>query len=45
MHVAPFPSRLVKPAKVDEDKNVLDTFRKVKVNIQLLDVIQKNQNL
>ena len=36
----PFPSRLASTMKDDQDKEVLDTFRKVQVNIPLLNVIR-----
>ncbi|KAK8549097.1 hypothetical protein V6N12_061995 [Hibiscus sabdariffa] len=37
----PFPSRLVKRDKQTEEKEILDVFRKVEINIPLLDVIRK----
>ncbi|XP_062083485.1 uncharacterized protein LOC133789741 [Humulus lupulus] len=37
----PFPSRLKKTKKEEVDKEILDTFRKVKVNIPLLDAIKQ----
>ncbi|KAK8685705.1 hypothetical protein V6N13_124742 [Hibiscus sabdariffa] len=37
----PFPSRLVKRDKQAEEKEILDIFRKVGINIPLLDVIRK----
>ena len=36
-----FPCRLAKPTKKDKDKELLKTFRKVEVNIPLLDAIQQ----
>ncbi|KAL4368664.1 hypothetical protein GQ457_05G022790 [Hibiscus cannabinus] len=36
----PFPSRLSKP-KEDENKEILDTFRKVEINIPLVDAIKQ----
>ncbi|XP_071939302.1 uncharacterized protein [Coffea arabica] len=35
----PFPSRLEKPKKQDKEKEVLEIFRKVEINIPLLDAI------
>ncbi|KAK8975227.1 hypothetical protein V6N11_021123 [Hibiscus sabdariffa] len=37
----PFPSRLVKQDKQAEEKEILDIFRKVEVNIPLLEVIRR----
>ncbi|XP_019178326.1 PREDICTED: uncharacterized protein LOC109173541 [Ipomoea nil] len=37
----PFPSRLAKSKKDEEQKEILDTFRKVEVNIPLLDAIKQ----
>ncbi|KAK8682456.1 hypothetical protein V6N13_054844 [Hibiscus sabdariffa] len=37
----PFPSRLVNRDKQAEDKGILDIFRKVEVNIPLLEVIRR----
>ncbi|XP_062080607.1 uncharacterized protein LOC133785379 [Humulus lupulus] len=37
----PFPSRLKKTKKDEVDKEILDTFRKVEVNIPLLDAIKQ----
>ncbi|XP_031105454.1 uncharacterized protein LOC116010268 [Ipomoea triloba] len=37
----PFPSRLVKSKNAEEEKEILETFRKVEVNIPLLDVIKQ----
>ena len=37
----PFPSHLASIKKDDQDKKVLDTLRKVQVNIPLLDVIRQ----
>ena len=37
----PFPSCLASTKKDDQDKEVLDTFRKVQVNIPLLDAIRQ----
>ncbi|XP_023760500.2 uncharacterized protein LOC111908946 [Lactuca sativa] len=37
----PFPSRLATSKKNMEEKEILDTFRKVEVNIPLLDVIKQ----
>jgi len=36
----PFPSRLQKQVKEEKDKEILDVFKKVRVNIPLLDVIK-----
>ncbi|KAK8576496.1 hypothetical protein V6N13_032417 [Hibiscus sabdariffa] len=36
-----FPSRLVNRDKQNEEKEILDVFRKVEINIPLLDVIRK----
>ena len=37
----PFPSRLKNTKKEKEDKEIMDFFRKVEVNIPLLDAIKK----
>ncbi|KAG8493358.1 hypothetical protein CXB51_010940 [Gossypium anomalum] len=37
----PFPRRLVQCKKEREEKEILDTFRKVEINIPLLDVIKQ----
>ncbi|GMJ04675.1 hypothetical protein HRI_004136700 [Hibiscus trionum] len=37
----PFPSRLMKRDKQAEEKEILDVFQKVEINIPLLDVIRK----
>ena len=37
----PFPSRFAKTKKEEHDKEILDTFRKVQVNIPLLDAIKQ----
>ena len=37
----PFPQRLEKTKKNDEEREILETFRKVEVNIPLLDAINK----
>ena len=37
----PFPSRLASTTKDDQDKGVVETFRKVLVNIPLLDAIRQ----
>ncbi|XP_019155105.1 PREDICTED: uncharacterized protein LOC109151969 [Ipomoea nil] len=37
----PFPSRLAKSKKVEEEKEILETFRKIEVNIPLLDAIKQ----
>ncbi|XP_027120690.2 uncharacterized protein [Coffea arabica] len=37
----PFPSRLEKPRKQDKEKEVLEIFRKVEINIPLLDAIKQ----
>ncbi|XP_027150163.1 uncharacterized protein LOC113759784 [Coffea eugenioides] len=37
----PFPSRLEKPMKQDKEKEVLEIFRKVEINIPLLDAIKQ----
>ena len=37
----PFPSRLNKNKKEEQEKKLLDTFRKVEVNIPLLDAIRQ----
>ncbi|XP_027081098.1 uncharacterized protein [Coffea arabica] len=38
---SPFPGRLAKAKKEDSVKEILDTFRKVKINIPLLDAIRQ----
>ncbi|CAN6542355.1 unnamed protein product [Malus baccata var. baccata] len=38
---APFPRRFMKSKKDESDKDILDTFRKVQVNIPLLDAIKQ----
>ncbi|KAM1420937.1 hypothetical protein ACFX2I_003250 [Malus domestica] len=38
---APFPRRFVQSKKDESDKDILDTFRKVQVNIPLLDAIKQ----
>ena len=37
----PFPSRLAKSKKKEQKKEILETFRKIKVNIPLLDAIKQ----
>ena len=37
----PFPSRLEKSKKEEQEKEILDTFRKIEVNIPLLDAIKQ----
>ncbi|XP_027090163.2 uncharacterized protein [Coffea arabica] len=37
----PFPSRLEKPKKQDKDKEILEVFRMVEINIPLLDAIKQ----
>ncbi|PIN19322.1 hypothetical protein CDL12_08003 [Handroanthus impetiginosus] len=37
----PFPKRFAKSKKVEEDKEILETFHKVEVNIPLLDAIKR----
>ncbi|XP_027122262.1 uncharacterized protein [Coffea arabica] len=37
----PFPSRLEKPRKQDKEKEVLEIFRKVEINIPLLEAIKQ----
>ncbi|XP_039020002.1 uncharacterized protein LOC120151689 [Hibiscus syriacus] len=37
----PFPSRLVKRDKQAEEKEILDVFQKVEINIPLIEIIQK----
>ncbi|XP_019178826.1 PREDICTED: uncharacterized protein LOC109173960 [Ipomoea nil] len=37
----PFPSRLAKSKKNEEEKEILETFRKIEVNIPLLDAIKQ----
>ncbi|XP_048236214.1 uncharacterized protein LOC125371364 isoform X2 [Ricinus communis] len=36
-----FPSRLAKPKEDEQEKEILDTFRKVEINIPLLDAIKQ----
>ncbi|CAN6725257.1 unnamed protein product [Malus baccata var. baccata] len=38
---APFPRRFMQSKKYESDKDILDTFRKVQVNIPLLDAIKQ----
>ena len=38
---APFPRRFMQSKKEESEKDILDTFRKVQVNIPLLDVIKQ----
>ncbi|KAM1502593.1 hypothetical protein ACFXTO_027916 [Malus domestica] len=38
---APFPRRFVQSKKDESDKDILDTFRRVQVNIPLLDAIKQ----
>ncbi|KAM2181747.1 hypothetical protein ACFX1Q_032319 [Malus domestica] len=38
---APFPHRFMQSMKDESDKDILDTFRKVQVNIPLLDAIKQ----
>ncbi|XP_051130233.1 uncharacterized protein LOC127250850 [Andrographis paniculata] len=40
-NVAPLPCRLVKPKKDDKNKKMMKMFRKMKLNIPLLDVIKQ----
>ncbi|XP_027181678.1 uncharacterized protein LOC113780069 [Coffea eugenioides] len=40
-NLPPFPCRLEKTIKVEREKEILDVFRKVQVNIPLLDVIKQ----
>ena len=37
----PFPTRLAKPNRYEQENKVLETFRKVQVNIPLLDAIKQ----
>nr|XP_027076019.1 uncharacterized protein LOC113699861 [Coffea arabica] len=37
----PFPSRLERPKKQDKEKEILEMFRKVEINIPLLDAIKQ----
>ena len=37
----PFPSRLAKSKKEEQENEILDTFKKVQVNIPLLDAIKQ----
>ena len=41
----PFPSRSIPPKKVELGSHLLETFRRVEVNIPLLDTIKKFQNM
>ncbi|CAN6562339.1 unnamed protein product [Malus baccata var. baccata] len=41
---APFPRRFMQSKKDESDKDILDTFRKVQVNIPLLDAIKQVPN-
>ncbi|XP_027169223.1 uncharacterized protein LOC113768918 [Coffea eugenioides] len=41
----PFPSRLEKPRKQDKEKEVLEIFHKVEINIPLLDAIKQYSTL
>ena len=36
----PFPSRFAKSKKEEQEKEIMETFRKVEVNIPLLDAIK-----
>ncbi|XP_048229538.1 uncharacterized protein LOC125370012 [Ricinus communis] len=36
-----FPSRLAKPKEDEQEKEILDTFRKVEINISLLDAVKQ----
>jgi hypothetical protein len=38
---APFPSRFARQKKEEDDKEILDTLRKVEINIPLLDAIKQ----
>jgi hypothetical protein len=38
---SPFPSRLAKPKKDEQEKEILDTFRKMQINIPLLDAVKQ----
>ncbi|KAM1271307.1 hypothetical protein ACFX2J_032145 [Malus domestica] len=38
---APFPRRFIQTKKDESDKDILDTFRKVQVNIPFLDAIKQ----
>ena len=40
-HPSPFPSRLEKPKKQDKEKEILEVFRKVEINISLLNTIKQ----
>ncbi|XP_027172203.1 uncharacterized protein LOC113771849 [Coffea eugenioides] len=40
-NLAPFPCRLEKTKRAEREKEILDVFRKVQVNIPLLDVIKQ----
>jgi hypothetical protein len=41
VNAPPFPQRLVKPKKEKQLLDIFETFRKVKINIYLLDAIQQ----
>ncbi|OMO58789.1 Retrotransposon gag protein [Corchorus capsularis] len=41
---APFPTRLKNSNKEDEDQDIFDIFRKVEINISILDAIQQRPN-
>ena len=41
----PFPSRLEKPRKPEQEKEILEMFRKGAINISLLDTSDKCQNM
>ncbi|XP_051113718.1 uncharacterized protein LOC127239557 [Andrographis paniculata] len=43
-NVAPFPCRLEKPKKDDKNKEMMEMFRKVELNIPLLDATSKCRN-
>ncbi|XP_051136524.1 uncharacterized protein LOC127255175 [Andrographis paniculata] len=40
-NIAPFPYRLMKPAKSDKDKEIIEMFKKVELSIPLLDAIKQ----
>ena len=40
-NISPFPSRLEKPSKSDKENEILEMFKKVKINISLLDAIKQ----
>nr|XP_027100447.1 uncharacterized protein LOC113719442 [Coffea arabica] len=40
-NLPPFPCRLVKTKKAEKDKEILDVFRKVEINIPLLEAIKQ----